>query len=124
MAFADSLRVGRVEFVSPDKLEVMLDIEAPDAVALNTGTASSFPRVNEYVLIPGEAGFPVGQIEWITVERSPYPQRKGMRDVGLDDVPYPLRKLSLSPVGVLSLSDSPHGDEPSNPTTHIRYLPP
>src|SRR5699024_3458171 len=106
-----------------DKLEVMLDIEAPDAVALNTGTASSFPRVNEYVLIPGEAGFTVGQIEWITVERSPYPQRKGMRDFGLVDVPFPLRKLSLSPVGVLSLSVSPHGDETFNFSRGIRSFP-
>lgn len=123
MAFADSLRVGRVEFVSPDKIEVMLDIEAPDATALNTGTASSFPRVNEYVLVPSEAGFTVGQIEWITVERSPYPQRKGMRDFGLVDVPYPLRKLSLSPVGVLSLSVSPHGDETFYFSRGIRSFP-
>lgn len=106
MAFADSLRVGRVEFVSPDKIEVLLDGEAPDATAINTGSPSSFPRINEYVLIPGEGGFTVGQIEWVTVERSPYPQRSAANDFALIDVPYPMRKLSLSPVGVLATTVS------------------
>ena len=47
-----SLRVGTVEFISPDRIEVLLDIEAPDSVALNTGTPRNFPRINGYVLIP------------------------------------------------------------------------
>lgn len=102
MAFADSLRIGTIEYISPDKFEVLLDIEAPDAVALNTGSPRSFPRVNSYVLVPTEGGFAVGQVEWISVERSPYPQRKGMRDFGLIDMPYPTRKMSLAPVGILS----------------------
>ena len=34
---ADSLRIGSVDFVSPDEIKVLLDIEAPNDVALNTG---------------------------------------------------------------------------------------
>lgn len=44
----------------------------------------------------------VAQVEWITVERSQYPKRKGMQDFGLVDLPYPLRKMSLNPLGILS----------------------
>ena len=43
MAYAESLRIGSVHFVSPDEIKVQLDIEAPDTVALNTGTARPFP---------------------------------------------------------------------------------
>ena len=32
-----SLRVGTVEFISPDRIEVQLDIESPDSVALGKG---------------------------------------------------------------------------------------
>lgn len=35
LAFADSLRIGSVDFVSPDEIKVLLDIEAPgDALIL------------------------------------------------------------------------------------------
>jgi len=57
--------------------------------------------VNGYLLIPVDDGFIVGQIEWITVERSPFPKRRGMHDFGLVDLPYPLRRLSLNPLGML-----------------------
>lgn len=33
LAYADSLRIGTVDFVSPDGIKVMLDIEAPDGIA-------------------------------------------------------------------------------------------
>ncbi|MCX2795337.1 ATP-binding protein [Microbulbifer thermotolerans] len=102
MAYADSLRIGTVDFVSPDEIKVLLDIEAPDGVALNTGTPRPFPRINGYVLIPGDQGYLVAQVEWITIERSQYPKRKGMQDFGLVDLPYPLRKMSLNPLGVLT----------------------
>jgi len=98
---AGSLQIGTVEYVSPDEIKVGLDIEAPDSVALNTGGPRPFPRVNGYLLIPVDDGFIVGQIEWITVERSPFPKRRGMRDFGLVDLPYPLRRLSLNPLGIL-----------------------
>lgn len=101
LAYADSLRIGSVDFVSPDEIKVLLDIEAPDNLALNTGTPRPFPRINGYVLVPGEAGYLVAQVEWITIERSQYPKRKGMQDFGLVDLPYPLRKMSLNPLGAL-----------------------
>lgn len=101
LAHADSLRVGIIDFVSPDEIKVLLDIEAPDGVSLNTGTPRPFPRINGYVLAPGEQGHLVAQVEWITVERSQYPKRKGMQDFGLVDLPYPLRKMSLNPLGLL-----------------------
>ena len=96
-----SLRVGIVEFISPDRIEVLLDIEAPDSIALNTGTPRNFPRINGYVLIPVDLGFVVGQVSWITIQRSPYPKRKGFNDFGLIDLPFPLRKMELQPMGTL-----------------------
>lgn len=98
---AGGLRIGTVDFVSPDRIEVALDIEAPEAVALNTGVPRPFPRVNGYLLIAVDEGFLAGQIEWLTVERSAFPKRRGMRDFGLIDLPYPLRKLRLNPLGML-----------------------
>ena len=94
-------RIGTVEFVSPDEIKVSLDLDAPDSTALNAGSPRSFPRVNNYLLIPGEDGFVVGQVEWLAVERSPFPKRKGLQDFGLVDLPFPQRKLSLNPVGTL-----------------------
>lgn len=98
---AGTLRIGTVDFVSPSEIKVVLDIEAPESVALNAGTARPFPRVNGYVLVPVDDGFLVGQIEWLTVERSAFPKRRGMQDFGLVDLPYPLRKMSLNPLGTL-----------------------
>lgn len=102
LAYADSLRIGTIDFVSPDEIKVLLDIEAPEGVALNTGTPRPFPRINGYVLIPSDEGHLVAQVEWITIERSQYPKRKGMQDFGLVDLPYPLRKMSLNPLGCLA----------------------
>lgn len=100
-----SLRVGTVEFISPDRIEVQLDIESPDSVALNTGTPRNFPRINGYVMIPVDLGFVVGQVSWITIQRSPYPKRSGFQDFGLIDLPFPLRKMELQPVGTLTASE-------------------
>jgi DNA helicase HerA-like ATPase len=98
---AESLRIGTIDFVSPDEVKVLLDIEAPESVALNAGGARPFPRINGYVLLPVDDGHLVGQIEWLTIERSAFPKRRGIKDFGLVDLPYPLRKMSLSPVGTL-----------------------
>ena len=54
---SDSLKIGMVDFVSPDEIKVLLDIEAPNNVALNTGYPRPFPRINGYTLIPNENGF-------------------------------------------------------------------
>lgn len=98
---AESLRIGTVDFVSPDEIKVALDIEAPESVALNAGLPRPFPRVNGYLLIPVDDGYLVGQVEWLTVERSAFPKRRGMQDFGLVDLPYPMRRLSLNPLGML-----------------------
>ena len=109
---ADALRVGAVDFVSPEEIKVVLDIEAPESIALNTGGPRPFPRVNGYLLVPVDDGFLVGQIEWITFERSPFPKRRGMQDFGLIDLPYPLRKLRLNPLGTLRAKERAKENDP------------
>lgn len=104
MEHSASLRIGAVEYVSPDEIKVGLDIEAPDGIAANAGVPRAFPRINSYVLIATEAGHIVAQIEWIAVERSPLPIRKGFADNGLVDLPFPLRKMRVNPLGVLRVS--------------------
>ena len=96
-----SLRIGVVEFVSPSEIKVSLDLEAPDGVAANASLPRAFPRINSYVLIGTEAGNVVSQIEWIAIERSPFPKRKGFADYGLVDLPFPLRKMRVNPLGIL-----------------------
>ncbi len=108
-AHSESLRIGTVDFISPDEVKVLLEIEAPESVALNAGGARPFPRVNGYVLIPVDDGYLVGQIEWLTIERSAFPKRQGVRDFGLVDLPYPLRKMSLNPLGTLRKQTDPVG---------------
>ena len=96
-----SLRIGVVEYVSPSEIKVSLDLEAPDGIAANAGLPRAFPRINSYVLIGTEAGNVVSQIEWIAIERSPFPKRKGFVDYGLIDLPFPLRKMRVNPLGIL-----------------------
>jgi DNA helicase HerA-like ATPase len=111
LEFAESLHIGTVEFVSPNEIKVALDIEAPESMALNTGTPRPFPRVNGYVLIPNDDGFLVGQVEWLTIEPSAYPKRRGMMDFGLVDLPYPMRKLKLNPLRTLRIDRDDIGKE-------------
>ena len=95
------LVVGTVESVAPDDVRVLLDPDAPLSTSFNTGTPASFPRLNGYVLIPNEAGSTVGFVSWMGIERSPYPKRSSSNDLGLVDLPFPARKMSVSPVGTL-----------------------
>src|SRR5580698_1540066 len=97
-----NLVVGVVESVSPDEVRILLELDAPHSTALNTGVPAGFPRLNGYVLIPNESGATVAYIAWIGIERSPYPKRSGLKDFGLIDLPFPLRKMSVSPVGTLT----------------------
>lgn len=96
--------VGTIEFVSPREIKVLLDTEAPSSTSLNTGNPQLFPRVNGFLLIPNESGAIIGLITWIGIEYSSYPKRKGYKDFDIIDLPYPLRKLSLTPLGVLKES--------------------
>lgn len=93
--------VGTVEMVSANTIVVLLDPDAPQATALNTGTPAGFPRINGYLLIPNESGATVGVITKVEIERLPYPKRRGMQDFGLVDLPFPARKVVLTPLGTL-----------------------
>ena len=97
-----NLRIGTVDFVSPNEIKVAIEIDAPDSVVLDSGTPRPFPRVNGYLLVSADEEILVGQVEWITIERSPFPKRRGMQDFGLVDLPYPLRRLRLNPLGMLN----------------------
>ena len=96
-----NLTIGTVDYVSPNEIKVILDTSAPQNTALNTGTPALFPRINGFVLIPNEVGALVGLISWIGVEHSQYPKRKGYKDFDLIDLPFPLRKMSITPMGTL-----------------------
>jgi uncharacterized protein len=113
-------RIGTVEYVSPNEIKVALDLDAPDSTALNAGIPRPFPRINSYLLISSEEGFVVGQVEWLAVERSPFPKRKGLKDFGLVDLPFPLRKLSLNPVGTLVESQKEKNND-SNEGINSRF---
>lgn len=91
--------VGSVIAVSPQELVVALDLEAPQATALNTGTPTGFPRINAAVLIPNESGAVVGTVSRISISKLPYPRlREGEK---LVDLPVPMRVLELTPTGTL-----------------------
>lgn len=96
------LKIGTVDFVSAAEIKVLLELDAPENTALNAGVPTKFPRINGYLLIPNEGGALVGLVTSISVERSAFPKRKGLQDFGLVDLPFPLRKLSLTPLGTLA----------------------
>lgn len=95
------LTIGTIESVSPVEIKVLLEVDAPQNVAINTGVPTHFPKINGYVLIPNETGAIVGVINWIGVQHSNYPIRKGFKDFDLIDLPFPLRKMIITPLGVL-----------------------
>ncbi len=99
------LRIGVVEYTAPNEIKVQLDIEAPDGISANAGVPRAFPRINGYVLLPNDSGYIVCQIVWIAIERSPFPKRKGYQDYGLVDLPYPIRKMKIVPLGILKTKE-------------------
>jgi hypothetical protein len=101
------LTIGAVEAVAPAEIKAILDIDAPQTTALNSGVPTGFPRLNSYVLLPNEAGAVVGLVVWLGVERSAFPKRTGLKDFGLIDLPFPVRKMSITPVGTLVLEGQP-----------------
>lgn len=107
-----TLVIGTIESVAPSEFRVQLDTDAPQATALNTGAPVPFPRINSYVLVPGQGGAVVGQVSWIGIERSQFPKRKGLKDFGLVDLPFPMRRLVVTPVGTLRVRvDHVRGEE-------------
>lgn len=93
--------VGIVEEVSASEISVLLSPDAPQATALNTGAPAGFPRINGYLLVPNESGATVGVITKVEIARVPYPRRHGMQDAALVDLPFPARKVSLTPLGTI-----------------------
>lgn len=102
------LVIGTVEIVSPAEIVVSLGGEAPQAIALNTGIPTPFPRINSYVLLPNEVGATVAYVTWIGVMKSQMP-RGGPRELGLLDLPFPTRKMNVSPIGTLLLRNGRDG---------------
>jgi hypothetical protein len=99
--------IGTVEEVWADRITVLLDPDAPQATALNTGVPSGFPRINGYVLIPNESGATVCVISSVRIERLPFPKRTGtQKDFGLVDLPFPSRLMTLTPLGTLKAHSS------------------
>ena len=96
-----NLTIGTIESVSPSEIKVLLETNAPQNVAINTGVPTHFPKINGYVLIPNETGAIVAVINWIGIQYSNYPIRKGFRDFELIDLPFPLRKMIVTPLGIL-----------------------
>lgn len=95
------LKIGTIESVSSNQFKVVLELDAPQSTALNAGVPTAFPRVNNYVLIPTEGSCVVGMIVWIGIELSTYPKRKGLKDFDLVDLPFPIRRMTITPVGTL-----------------------
>ena len=96
-----ALTVGTVESISPGRVVVRLALDAPQATALNTGSPTAFPRLNGFVVIPNEAGALVGIVVWLGIEYSNNPQGAGAKAAGLVDLPFPMRKMYVVPVGTL-----------------------
>lgn len=98
--------VGIVESVAADRISILVDPDAPHATALNTGIPAGFPRINGYLLVPNESGATFGIISSVRIERLPYPKRRGMKDFGLVDLPFPARILHLTPLGTLAAKET------------------
>ena len=102
--------VGTVEEVTADRIAVLLDPDAPQATALNTGVPTGFPRINGHVLIPNETGATACIISSVRIERLPFPKPHGIQqDFGLVDLPFPSRVMSLTPIGTLKAQPEEEG---------------
>ena len=117
-----ALTIGSVESVAPAEIHAVLDIDAPQTTALNSGVPTGFPRLNSYVLLPNEAGAVVGLVVWLGIERSAFPKRIGLKDFGLIDLPFPIRKMTITPVGTLILESEPTGMTEICPPEGRKYL--
>ena len=102
--------VGTVEEVAADRIGVLLDPDAPQATALNTGVPTGFPRINGHVLIPNETGATACVISSVRIERLPFPKRRDVQqDSGLVDLPFPSRVMGLTPIGTLKARPEEEG---------------
>lgn len=102
------LHVGSVETSSPTEIKVLLDRDAPQDVAFNTGRPQGFPRLNGYVLIPNEGGAVVAAIARMTMEPAP-PSASIER--GYVPIPTSSRRLFATPIGTLETRRSVGGQD-------------
>jgi hypothetical protein len=108
--FAAAQVVGTVESVSPREIMVQLESAAPQATALNAGHVQRFPRINGWVLIPSEVGYLVGTVTWIGIERAGYSRQTARSDQTLVELPFPHRRMSVTPLGTLRWRGDTPGD--------------
>jgi DNA helicase HerA-like ATPase len=99
LAQVAGLHIGSVEISSPTELKILLDVDAPQDVAFNTGQPQGFPRLNGYVLIPNEAGAVVAVIGRMTMEPAP-PGHNPERNDRIA-LPVSQRRLFVTPIGTL-----------------------
>lgn len=97
-------RIGAIDSVTAGVFTVAVDPEAPHGVALGGGTPLRFPLVNGIVVIPTDDGSVIGLVHSVGIVPSDYPKRPGLRDYGLIDLPFPSRRLGVTPLGVLRLT--------------------
>lgn len=100
------LHVGTVESCSPTEIKVILESDAPQATAFNTGQPQGFPRINGYVLMPNEAGAVVGLITKVAIEPGPS-VRQSSGDSTIIDFPAARRRLYVNPLGTLVIFRAP-----------------
>lgn len=98
LANVAGLHIGAVEASSAVEIKILLDVDAPQDLALNTGQPTGFPRVNGYVLVPNEGGTVVAQIGRMTMEPEPAPPTRNR-----DGLAHPVsrRRLFVTPIGTL-----------------------
>lgn len=94
--------VGTVESCAPTEIKVMLEPDAPQATAFNTGQLQGFPRLNGYVLMPNEAGGVVGLITRVAIEPGPS-ARLATGDPTLIEFPSMRRRMYVTPLGTLEV---------------------
>lgn len=98
--------IGRVESVRASEIKVLLETEAPQATAFGP-SIQRFPRINGYVVIPIGSGLLVATVTAIWMDPATVPMRRNP-DQSIIDLPYPVRRLTASPIG--TLQTSPSGD--------------
>ncbi len=107
LQFTDNYCVGAIEEVSAGTIKVLLDVEAPHAIALNSGSPIGFPRINGYILVPNAIGATVCLIVSVEIKRVSLPQRKGTQeDFDLLNLPFSSRIMKVIPLGTLQPQSS------------------
>jgi DNA helicase HerA-like ATPase len=94
--------IGRVESVRASEIKVLLETEAPQATAFGP-SIQRFPRINGYVVIPIGSGLLVATVTAIWMDPATVPLRRNP-DQSIIDLPYPVRRLTASPIGTLQFT--------------------